>query len=117
VRTFSGTAPVADRPGRPRRTRWRARFTWRRRPTPPDPFEALGLQLRLGTVADQLRHLETDERVWARGRRWIATQDAYDALLADACRMAGLEHPEPAPRTEDERLGCELALSERGWSW
>lgn len=117
MRTYSGTAPVADRPGRSRRRTWRVLF-WRRQASAlPDPFEALGLQLRLSSVADQLRHLETDERVWARGRRWIATQDAYDALLADACRLAGIDRPEEAPRTEADRLGCELALSERGWSW
>ncbi|MDO8106067.1 hypothetical protein Q6348_02520 [Isoptericola sp. b441] len=84
-----------------------------------DALAALDRQLRLegrlGAVAALLRRIENDERMFARGQRFIATKDAYDALLADACRLA--EVPPARACTEDERLRVELELSSLGWSW
>ncbi|WP_243758641.1 hypothetical protein [Actinotalea soli] len=123
-------------PGPP--ARWRVR--WRRRAAerekrkapppapPPDPFAVLRLQLRLGALAAQLRALDADPHPWARGRRQLAVQAAYDALLAEACRLADVEIAESAeggsslreaglPVDEAERFREELALTERGWSW
>lgn len=81
----------------------------------PDPFVTLALQVRLGAVADHLRRIEGDPRMLARGERWLAAREAYDALLADACTVAGVERAE-APN-DDERLRVELELTARGWSW
>lgn len=123
-----------------------ARRAWRRAhpappPPPPDPFEVLALQVRLGLLADQLRALESDPQVFARARRLMAVRSAYDALLAEACRLAGVEPDEdggaPVPgeqragrdRTgmhrsehvtvvsDDERFREEMELASRGWSW
>lgn len=102
---------------------------WRRRyppppPPPPDPFEVLSLQLRLGLLADQLRTLENDPQVYARARRLIAVRAAYDALLVEACRMAGVEVDDEdvatvdgGPGSEGERFREEIELAARGWSW
>ena len=109
--------------------RWRralARLTARReashgRPT-FDPFDVLDVQMRLGMVAGHVRALEENPRVWARGRRMQATQSAYDALLAEACVLAGVEVLELDRVTtrsleDPERLREELELASRGWSW
>lgn len=122
------------------------RRAWRRRhpppsPPPPDPFEVLALQVRLGLLADQLRVLESDPQVYARARRLMAVRAAYDALLAEACRLAGVElddDDDGAPVTgatnsstgagmyrsgdllvvsEHERFREEMELASRGWSW
>lgn len=120
-----------------------ARRAWRRLrppppPPPPDPFEVLALQVRLGLLADQLRVLESDPQVYARARRLMAVRAAYDALLAEACRLAGVELDEDggapvaggptglvgmyrnedvAVVSEDERFREEMELAARGWSW
>lgn len=93
-----------------------ARF-WRRfaRKQHDDPFVVLALQIRLGAVADLLQTIDSDTRMFARGQRWIATRNAYDALLGDACRVAGV--PPAEAFTEDERLRVELDLASRGWNW
>lgn len=120
-------------PGPPPAWRVRARERWaaarahrdRRRsrgrpPPPPDPFAALRLQLRLADLAAQVRAIEADRRMWARARRLEAVQTAYDGLLLEACRLAGLAVPETTAwgrLTEVERLEDELALVQAGWSW
>lgn len=104
-------------PGRARR-RQRARMA-----RDQDPFEVLALQMRLASVAAQLRALEDDPRTWALGARLAATRAAYDDLLAEACLLAGITGgPPPAGaeirrRSEPERLEDELALAEAGWFW
>lgn len=91
--------------------------------TPADPFEVLTVQVQLGRLAAQVAALEADPHAWARGRRLLATQAAYDALLAEACRLAGVpvervETPEPwVPVHEPERFREEMELASRGWSW
>jgi hypothetical protein len=114
-----------------RQARREARRTARRMqraPTAPasagtDPFEVLAVQLRLAAVAEQLRVLEDHPDTWALAHRLDATLAAYDALLGQARRLAGVADVVPTPgpgvrrRTEPERLADELALAERGWFW
>ncbi|WP_233404409.1 hypothetical protein [Actinotalea solisilvae] len=95
-----------------------------RRPTaPPDPFDVLVVQVQLGRLTAQMRALDADPHAWARGRRMLAAQAAYDALLAEACRLAGVPveqewSPEPwGPTREPERFREEMELASRGWSW
>ncbi|SFB23183.1 hypothetical protein SAMN05421867_110120 [Cellulomonas marina] len=85
-------------------------------PLGPDPFVALTLQVRLARLGEQVRVLESDPHVWGRARRLIAVEHAYDALLVEACRVAGVTAPRAELRPED-RLVVELALAERGWTW
>lgn len=90
---------------------------------PDDPLAVLALQVRLGVLADHIRALEADERLWARARRLEAAQAAYDALLDEACRLAGIpSHLPPGGAglrrcSEPDRFEDELALAQRGWSW
>lgn len=86
-------------------------------PPPPDPFDALHVQMRLGIVADHLRRLEEDTHAWARAERIIASQLAYDALLAEACRLAGVEVLPRAKGDPWERMREEVELASRGWTW
>ncbi len=112
-------------PGRPDQTRRsehrRKRRWWVRggQPEAPDldPFLALQLQTRLGVVADHVRHLEEDSRAYARAQRIIAGQLAYDALLAEACRLAGVDVLTEAAGDPGERFREEVELASRGWSW
>jgi hypothetical protein len=88
----------------------------------PDPLVTLRLQVRLGQLASELRRVEEDPGVYARAHHWFAVQGAYDALLREACRLAGLPIDAPPLRADersaaDERLREELELSSRGWSW
>lgn len=102
------------------RGRWRALRP--PRVPPPDPFEVLRLQLRLGVLAEQIRALENDPAVWARARRLHAAWGAYDGLLRDACVLAGVEVADTRPvlmpvRDDGERFREEIELASRGWSW
>lgn len=83
----------------------------------PDPFDALHVQMRLGIVADHLQRLEADRHAWARAERIIASQLAYDALLAEACRLAGVEVLPRAKGDPWERMREEVELAARGWTW
>jgi hypothetical protein len=90
----------------------------RPRPEPPaDPFVVLRLQTRLGVLADQMRALEADAQVYAKAHRLKATRAAYDDLLGEACRLAGVPLVPEARRSEGERLREEVELTSRGWNW
>lgn len=99
------------------------RWTFRTRSErAPDPLVTLRLQTRLGELATELRRVEQDPDVYARAHHWFAVQGAYDALLREACRLAGLPAGTAPLRADeraaaDERLREELELSSRGWSW
>lgn len=111
------------------RTRWEVRRAARRArhgtraSAASDPFEVLAVQLRLAAVAEQLRALEDHPDTWALAHRLESTLAAYDELLGEAQRLAGVTTvaAPPAPgthrRSEPERLADELALAERGWFW
>jgi hypothetical protein len=94
-----------------------------RRTRSPDPFEALRVQTRLGAVADEIRALEYDDAAFARAARLEARSAAYDALLREACELAGVSLEEECDREaqrigrEAERMRRELELAQRGWSW
>ncbi len=47
------------------------------------------------------------------------TRAAYDDLLEEACRLAGVEVDRAAGRRGEESRRCaeELELAARGWSW
>src|SRR5689334_8217745 len=70
------------------------RRAWRRwRPPPPlryDPFDALYVQQRLAALAEEIQRLEADRLVFAKAHRIKVAQAAYDALLGEACRLAGV---------------------------
>lgn len=84
---------------------------------PYDPFLTLRVQQRLGAVAAHVRRLEADERTFARAERIIASQLAYDQLLAEACHLAGVEVLPAATGDAQERFREEVELAARGWSW
>ncbi len=109
TRLRSAVAGVLDRVA--------ARVRHGRNVPPPDPFDALHVQLRLGIVAEHLQRLEADTHAWARAERIIASQLAYDALLADACRLAGVEVLPRAAGDPWERMREEVELAARGWTW
>ena len=108
--------------------RWRLRATriatgrLRREPT-CDPFDVLRLQIRLGAVAQEVRVLKSDGDSYARAHRLQAALAAYDDLLEEACRVAGVPQDAEAcrgdseERREQHRLREEMELSARSWSW
>jgi len=121
LRSPSRTGPrgpdAPPEPGRPRRPRRIVTLLHRRRGTPPNPFEVLRIQTRLSAVADEVRALERDETAFARAHHLEATQRAYDALLAEACVLAGVATHPTDPGDESERFREEVELTSRGWSW
>ncbi|WP_456845449.1 hypothetical protein [Cellulomonas sp. P5_C6] len=82
-----------------------------------DPFMTLRVQERLGVVADHVRSLELDTHTFARAERIIASQLAYDQLLAEACHLAGVEVQVVAKGDPAERFREEVELASRGWAW
>jgi len=89
----------------------------RPRPVVPDPFVTLHVQDRLGAVARHVQRLEADTTVIARAEKIIATQIAYDYLLEEACRMAGVDVLPHAQGDPAERFREEVELAGRGWAW
>ncbi len=90
----------------------------RRPDPPPDPFESLRLQSRLGVLASEIRSLESDPAVYAKRHRLLALRAAYDDLLGEGCRLAGI--PGGAHEESDDakrRWREEQELASRGWSW
>ncbi|MCK9792993.1 hypothetical protein M1843_04440 [Isoptericola sp. 4D.3] len=113
VRSCLGS--VAHRDAVDRRSR-------RRRGADTDPLVTLTVQVRLGELARELRAIDDDPQVFARAHHARAAQGAYDALLREACRLAGLSVVDLPMRAGEraesaERLREELELSSRGWSW
>ena len=95
----------------------------RPRPKVPDPFEVLSVQMRLSAIAADLRAIEDEPHLYGRAHHLHAARVAYDDLLAEACKLAGVD---PGPRLgfsvpEDERvdrrLQEEVELSALGWTW
>lgn len=91
---------------------------------PFDPMHTLAVQVRLAELAEEVRRIEADPDVYAKAHHWRAAVLAYDALLRDACVLAGVEPEAPplpvdadAPRAREARLREELDLASRGWSW
>ncbi|TDD72415.1 hypothetical protein E1262_03705 [Jiangella aurantiaca] len=80
-----------------------------------DPFETLTVQLRLTRVVGEIRRLECDQGRWARAHHLAAATRAYDDLLIDAARLAGMPVPDAPPPVR--RMMIESALRHDGWSW
>jgi hypothetical protein len=93
------------------------RLRHHRRYVPPDPFVALRVQSRLGAVAQHVQQLEGDKRAMARAERIVASQLAYDYLLAEAFGMAGVDVLPHASGDAAERFREEVELAGRGWTW
>jgi hypothetical protein len=89
----------------------------RQHPYVPDPFAALRVQTRLGAVAHHVLSLEYEPHTFALAERLIASQLAYDQLLAEACALAGVEVLPRAKGDPQERFREEVELASRGWSW
>ena len=88
-----------------------------RRPEPlPDPFDTLRLQTRLGHLAGEIRRVEAT-RMYAKAHRLMALEAAYDDLLDEACRLAGVSDESDLKRGEAKRWLEEQELASRGWSW
>ena len=87
------------------------------RPVPgPDPFDTLRLQTRLGHLAGEIRRVE-DTRMYAKAHKLMALEAAYDDLLDEACRLAGVSEEADLKRGEAKRWLEEQELASRGWSW
>ena len=90
----------------------------RRHPVPaPDPFDTLRLQTRLGDLSTKIRSVESAPHVYAKAHRLMALEAAYDDLLDEACRLAGVPDQAECRRAEEKRWQEEQELASRGWSW
>ena len=83
----------------------------------PDPFDTLRLQTRLGHLAGKIRLVEATPHVYAKAHKLMALEAAYDDLLDEACRLAGIPGEADAERGEEKRWHEEQELTSRGWSW
>jgi hypothetical protein len=94
---------------------------WKRvrppREVPFDPFDALIVQHRLAALAAEIQRLEDDHLVFAKAHRIKVAQSAYDALLMDACRLAGVEPVASEIGNPNQRAREEMELASRGWFW
>lgn len=106
------------RVGVPDRVPWRRGRRTRDR---NDPLEVLEVQIRLAQLAGEIQWLEHDRGVYARSHHLRATLGAYDAVLREACVLAGLSVADAPPvgtqEDSSERMRRELELTARGWSW
>jgi hypothetical protein len=82
----------------------------------PDPFDTLFLQTRLGHLAGEIRRVEAT-RMYAKAHKLMALEAAYDDLLDEACRLAGVADEADLKRGEAKRWLEEQELASRGWSW
>jgi hypothetical protein len=85
-------------------------------PEPPDPFVVLRIQNRLGVIASEIRDVEADPFAYAKMRRLEALRAAYDDLLDEGCRLAGVTAFDGEDRAA-RRWHEEQELAERGWTW
>src|SRR4051794_29217782 len=80
-----------------------------------DPFSALEVQLALGRVERVIADLQRDDRRFARAHHLYSALAAYDRLLDEACRLAGV--PDLDAVGDTRRLLAEVELRARGWTW
>lgn len=95
--------------------RTRTRWAMRSQRTMVDPFSALEVQMALARVERRVVDLQRDDRRFARAHHLYAALSAYDHLLDEACRLAGV--PTPDACGDAYRLLAEVELRARGWSW
>ncbi|MDR2702883.1 MAG: hypothetical protein LBB58_00860 [Cellulomonadaceae bacterium] len=95
---------------------WRAMLARAERKVAATLLADLSLQTRLGQLAAELAALESGP-TYARNFKVKAATLAYEGLLVEACKRAGIS-PEPQSHYEDiERLRKERALTAAGWAW
>ncbi len=93
-------------------------ITWmRRRSTDVDPFRALEVQAALARAGAGMRDVESDGTRFARAHHLHALRIAYDGLLEEACRLAGVRAEDLPPSGSVRRLVVEAELGARGWQW
>ena len=80
-----------------------------------DPFSALEVQMALSRVDRLIADLQRDDRRFARAHPLSSAMAAYDRLLDEACRLAGV--PAPDGTGDARRLLAEVELRARGWNW
>jgi len=80
-----------------------------------DPFSALEVQMALARLERLVDELQRDDRRFARAHHLYAAIAAYDRLLDEACRLAGV--PPQTGTGEVRRVLTEVELRARGWSW
>lgn len=80
-----------------------------------DPFSALEVQISLARLETHIEQLLADERRFARGHHLRAARLAYDHLIEQACRMAGVSDLPQDPQVR--RVLAEAELRSRGWTW
>jgi hypothetical protein len=91
------------------------RWVTRTQPTSVDPFSALEVQMALARVERLIADLQRDDRRFARAHHLYAAIAAYDRLLDEACRLAGVT--DVGGRGDTRRLLAEVELRARGWTW
>lgn len=102
----------------PRPNGWQQRIQRRfgRGAPEADPFATLALQMRLSRIAAEIDSLHADpDRRTARGFHLRAAMLAYDDLLDEGCRLAGVGVVEGEGAVH--RLIAESELRSRGWTW
>jgi hypothetical protein len=100
-----------------------------------DPFDALEVQLSLARLEGEIDRLRRyGGRDFAQAHHLRAAMLAYDQLLTQACRMAGIDPPTvdrvqdasgverngqrpEDPGSEVARVLAVTALDARGWRW
>lgn len=110
-----------------RQRRWRARSA--------DPFDALEVQLSLARLEREIERLRGHGgRDFAQAHHLRAAMLAYDQLLTQACRLAGIDPPTADrhqdatgterngqrpedPGSEVERVLAVAALTAHNWRW
>jgi hypothetical protein len=90
------------------RLRWRSRVVI-------DPFETLRVQRSLARLEREIDRLRSDDKGFAVAHHLRAAVLAYDDLLGEARRLAGME--ETPARGSAGRLLTVAELHARGWDW
>lgn len=89
----------------------------RRRGDEVDPFSVLAVQTALGRVLQRIAEVESDADRFARAHHVHALRLAYDGLIEEACRLAGVDVRELPEDASSRRVVAEAELGSRGWSW
>jgi len=88
-----------------------------RPPDQADPFEALRVQRSLARLEREIDRLRgDDDEIFAGAHHLRAAVLAYDGLLTEARRLAGLP-AEPAVHSSAGRLLAVAELHASGWDW
>lgn len=96
---------------------------FRQRRSGGDPFATLEVQLALSRLDQEIKDLRRNDRDDFAGAHHLrAAIKAYDYVLDDACRMAGVAPPggrgtPPGEVSAVRRMLAEAELQARGWDW